>query len=320
MTSVIVTVFEQARTLTILLECLEGQVCAFPWEVVVTDDGSTSDVFQVVQQAAARGRIDIRYVWQPNRGFRAGVARNNGIKVARGNILVFLDGDMLVAPDFVSQHTALHDGRALLICGTRRASIVEDNSDLGDLFRNRHLTLLEDRETQLQRDWARGEAKWMALLSSNFSVPRGPEVAFDENFLGWGFEDREFAYRLVHSHGYHIQLSTAVEAVHICSLSGTNYWHPINNRQCEQGAFVNLVRNMLYFCDLYPNADLAPALDLLRRYHVDPLTDDWYFDPRNLEPSVANVIEAARKWITRHGIAMPSTSKTGCASPKLQRS
>jgi glycosyltransferase involved in cell wall biosynthesis len=318
-TSVLITVFEQVRTLTALLECLERQVCAFPWEVLVTDDGSTSDVFDVVQQAAARGRIDIRYVWQPNRGFRASVARNNAIKIARGSILVFLDGDMLVAPDFVFQHTALHSGQSLLICGTRRASIVEDDSDLGDLYRDRRLTLLEDRETMLQRDWTHSETSWMALLSSNFSVSRGPEVAFDENFLGWGFEDREFAYRLVHMHGYQIQLSAAVEAVHICSLSGTNYWHPLNNRLCQQEAFVNLVRNMLYFRDLYPDADLAPALDLLRRYHIDPLTDNWYFDPRHLEPSLANMIEAARSWIARHGIALPSTSQTRCASSKLDR-
>lgn len=304
MTSVIVTVFQQVRTLTVLLECLEDQVCPYPWEVIVTDDGSESNVAEVVHQAAARKRLEIKYAWQPDRGFRAGAARNSGIKIAKGEILVFLDGDMLVPSDFIAQHTALHDGRHILICGTRQTSIISDDCDLKSTYKSRQLRPLGDWEINRQRTWARSETPWMTLLSSNFSVPRGSEVVFDENFQGWGYEDRELAYRLMTTCDYEILLSEKICAFHVCSSAGTDYWNPLHNKFCGQEAYVNLIRNALYFVDLYPGADLTPTLDLLRRYHIDPLTDDWYFDEQNLEPSIERLIAAARKWMLRHGISV----------------
>jgi glycosyltransferase involved in cell wall biosynthesis len=307
--SVIVTLFEQIETLTILLECLENQVYFNGLEVLISDDGSKSGVSQVVQNAASRGRLEIKYIWQQNLGFRAGTARNNAIKIAKGDILIFLDGDMLVPPDFVSQHASRHDGRPLLVCGTRSTCIADGNLDLASLYRNGELTMLNDVETKSQCAWAQSSTPWMALLSCNFSVIRRPEVLFDENFLGWGYEDREFAYRLVQQHCYDLQLSRGARAVHIWPASGVDYWNPLHNNNCRQEAIVNLVRNALYFVDLYPDADVTPALNLLRRYHIDASTDEWYVDAEHLESNIDTLVNAARKWFGRHGVELLSAAR-----------
>ncbi|MGB0383496.1 MAG: glycosyltransferase family 2 protein [Ardenticatenaceae bacterium] len=60
-----------------------------PLELIIVDDGSTDRTAEVAANLAG----DVRYVYQPNRG--APAARNKGLKMARGNVIAFLDADDL---------------------------------------------------------------------------------------------------------------------------------------------------------------------------------------------------------------------------------
>lgn len=60
-------------------------------EVIVVDDGSTDGTAQV----ASRFQESVRYAYQPNSGPPA--ARNRGLKIARGDVIGFLDADDLWA-------------------------------------------------------------------------------------------------------------------------------------------------------------------------------------------------------------------------------
>ncbi len=62
-------------------------------EIVVVDDGSTDDTAHL----AGRLGEDIRYVWQPQRGPAA--ARNHGLRLARGELVAYLDADDLWPSD-----------------------------------------------------------------------------------------------------------------------------------------------------------------------------------------------------------------------------
>jgi GT2 family glycosyltransferase len=66
------------------------------FEVVVVDDGSTSDVAAVVAEQAASGAVRIRCERRSLGGLNAG--RNHGAAVAEGDVLAFLDDDTLVSP------------------------------------------------------------------------------------------------------------------------------------------------------------------------------------------------------------------------------
>lgn len=72
------------------------------WEAVVVDDGSPEDVRGPVEAWIQRTGAPVRYLRQQNAGPAA--ARNRGAAAARGEVLIFIDNDVLVEPNFLRQH------------------------------------------------------------------------------------------------------------------------------------------------------------------------------------------------------------------------
>jgi cellulose synthase/poly-beta-1,6-N-acetylglucosamine synthase-like glycosyltransferase len=68
------------------------------FEVIVVDDGSTDDTGGIVRRLGLPG---VRVIRQPNAGKPA--ALNTGIAHARGDLLLLVDGDTVLAPDAIGQ-------------------------------------------------------------------------------------------------------------------------------------------------------------------------------------------------------------------------
>ena len=88
--SVVIPARDAARTLGRVLAALAVQEPA-PVEVIVVDDGSTDDTAAVAAGHGAR-------VLSTGGGRFAGGARNAGWDAARGDVVVFLDADVVPAP------------------------------------------------------------------------------------------------------------------------------------------------------------------------------------------------------------------------------
>lgn len=103
--SIIVPVYNSAKTLKKCVESLIAQTYK-DIEVIIVNDGSTDNTARIAEQVA---RIDkrIRVITRENGGLSA--ARNTGIAVATGDILMFVDGDDYVEPDHC-QHVVTNMG------------------------------------------------------------------------------------------------------------------------------------------------------------------------------------------------------------------
>lgn len=89
--SVIIPAYNAARYLGEALDSVRAQSYD-NFEIIVVDDGSTDET-----GAVAQSRSEVRYRWQQNAG--TGAARNEGVEMARGELLAFLDSDDVWSPD-----------------------------------------------------------------------------------------------------------------------------------------------------------------------------------------------------------------------------
>jgi glycosyltransferase involved in cell wall biosynthesis len=78
-------------------------------EVIVVDDGSTDDTWEVLERFGQ----DIRKVRQPNGG--PARARNHGASLARGEWLAFLDADDLWAPEKLAAQLRAADEKTVVV-------------------------------------------------------------------------------------------------------------------------------------------------------------------------------------------------------------
>lgn len=97
--SVIVPCYNCESSVTLTLESLERQKFK-QFELILINDGSTDGTDRVLSNYIKQSLLDIVYINQKNGG--VSVARNNGIDVARGRYIVFLDADDIFHEDFIS--------------------------------------------------------------------------------------------------------------------------------------------------------------------------------------------------------------------------
>lgn len=72
-----------------------------PSEIVVIDDGSCDDSAKIVTEKSATSQIPIRLIKQQNQG--VSVARNNGVKHAKYELVAFLDADDVWLPLYLDE-------------------------------------------------------------------------------------------------------------------------------------------------------------------------------------------------------------------------
>ncbi|OAN45262.1 glycosyl transferase [Chloroflexus islandicus] len=107
--SVVTPTYNRLARLQRVLAALAVQTYAPDrFEVVIVSDGSTDGTAAYCQQAHMPFRLN--FIQQANAGPAA--ARNRGVAAARGELVLFLDDDVVPAPNLIAEHLRLHEERA----------------------------------------------------------------------------------------------------------------------------------------------------------------------------------------------------------------
>ncbi len=95
--SFIIPVYNRPDEIKELLESLTLQTYQKPFEIVIIEDGSTSDSKSVITEFV--DKLDITYLPKPNSG--PGDSRNYGMERAKGNYFIVLDSDCIIPPQYL---------------------------------------------------------------------------------------------------------------------------------------------------------------------------------------------------------------------------
>ena len=207
--AVIVSTFERPWHLERCLASLAAQRdMAGRFEVVVTDDGSRDDTLDRLAAWSRSLPFPLRTTTHEHGGFRLARCRNEGIAASTAPYILFTDGDCILPPDHLHIHLAAR--RPGRVVGSDCYRLDEAPSAGIDLAAIRAGTFPALASAAVRRKM-RGKAvrakvyEWLRLpmlprlSGNNIAVWRTDcerVNGFDEQFVGWGLEDRDFQQRL----------------------------------------------------------------------------------------------------------------------------
>jgi GT2 family glycosyltransferase len=173
-----------------VITALERQ--AYPsdaYEVIVISDGSTDGTHAYLE--TLHSTMCLRWFPQVNRGPAA--ARNAGIQKAGGELIVFIDDDLVPEPQLLAEHARSHQeaGRDVVVLGPL---LTPEGFEMAPWVRWEQEMLMKQYRALLRGEWA---ASARQFYTGNASLRRSHILdagGFDEGFRR--AEDVELAYRL----------------------------------------------------------------------------------------------------------------------------
>jgi len=216
------------------------------WEVVVVDSGSSIP--------PATGAAAVRLVRDEKSPpvFCKGRAQNLGIEAARGDVLTFLDADSLVGLDWPRGAIALL-ARPDLTRLCYRVRYLPEGANLADL--EAHFADYDSHALAFEayrnpgRNRAPDKEDDAVFGNSQFSIARQNlgGLRFDERYIGRGFEDLEFTWRIWFAYGkrYRGQIITAGHSAMFHQLHPYRAadWYDRDLRHANRNRYVKELRD-----------------------------------------------------------------------------
>jgi glycosyltransferase involved in cell wall biosynthesis len=159
------------------------------FEVIVVSDGSSDGTNEYL--SALTTPLCFHTVVQPNQG--VAVARNSGVRHATGDLVLFIDDDVVPAPQLIAEHVRIHTTHTddVIVLGPM---LTPDDFPMSRWVRWEQAMLTKQYDAMLAGQYTPTARQF---YTGNTSLARTHLLAsggFDENFRR--AEDVELAYRL----------------------------------------------------------------------------------------------------------------------------
>lgn len=211
--SLIIPVYNRLHLLEKCMLSVSRQVLP-PFEIIFSDDGSTEDVVGFFTQLKAKYSLPMKLVRQKHEGFRLARIRNNAVSVSSGDLLVFLDQDIIIPPKYLSDiANGMKQGLfvssfPVRLSDTQSEALDEKIILSGDYSK----VLLTKQFAKIHRQYREDLAAYLlcrylkignhgAKLRGGVSTISREDYervnGYDENFQWWGGEDDDMGRRLL---------------------------------------------------------------------------------------------------------------------------
>ncbi len=227
--SFVIPTYNNKALLLNTLEALNYQspFKAGDFEAVIVDDGSNDNTYEYIKGINRNYSLRYFYIERNNSSCRA-KTRNHGWKNASGEIIAFIDSDILVKTDYLYElNRCFSLSSDILVLGNRL--MLDKPADFGDIasgevfnkfhFASGNFKALEYRYFLFEMTSYNSSMMilpWTQVYSCNLAVPKKwleETGGFDENFKGWGVEDIELGYSL-YKKKVRIVINSRLEVLH----------------------------------------------------------------------------------------------------------
>lgn len=226
--SVIIATYNQEEQLQKQLAALAQQTYdPNNIEVVIADDGSRRGTGSSLDYVTRNQfPFDVKYVWQPDAGFRLAKVRNEAIKRASHETIISIDADMIPNHRYIEEvmkwhYAAKQQGTTIMTTQDRGFVELKDNPNFDQLVKEKRLSQIKracSRRFGGLQDWRHDRYEQTSRLKvipesiddptyfigttlsgGNCSFHKADAFEaglFDEAFIKYGAEDSEFGVRL----------------------------------------------------------------------------------------------------------------------------
>ena len=218
-TELIITTYNSVRALELCLVSVSRQ-SVLPDAICIADDGSGPESKEFIDGLSTTyPKLSFRHVWHEDQGFEKCRILNKAIESSEAEFLFFLDGDVMIHPNFLKRHFDLakrgrfSTGSLIRLDGTTTDAMQAETITSGDVFdrswlrKNRAIDRLGTWLKTMPFPFAVQNVLDVitpvqkALCGANWSAFRDDILkvnGFDET-LKYGGLDKEFGIRLINA-------------------------------------------------------------------------------------------------------------------------
>lgn len=222
--SVIIPTYNRYDVLKRCLESIEKQTLpSNMFEVLVIDDSSLEEYHSKLQDLAKVQKFDIKIIKNRSRGPAS--ARNYGVELSKGEIVLFLNDDVILNPEHFEEHLKIHSKNNNV--AVRGKTIWHP-----DCLTTNLMKWLSSVVFIYHPDMNKDNCSYVYFHTSDLSMGRQwfDKEKFDEDFPYASFEDTEFGYRLEKKYGLRLIF---------CEKAISQHYHFYNLRSHIKRAKIN---------------------------------------------------------------------------------
>jgi glycosyltransferase involved in cell wall biosynthesis len=207
--SVIIPFYKDTEALGLILDALNKQSALGCFEVIIAEDDNAPETLNFINEFMPHLTYPLLHISQEDKGYRRSAALNNGIRIASGELIVFIDGDCIPHKHFIKNY--IRHAKIDTILYGRRVNLGRVTSEKIRKTKNLNLlsipNLLFSDSSRVSEgfyfpncpDFLKSKRQpWgcnLGAMKKNIEAING----YDEDFKEWGPEDLDFCNRLIRS-------------------------------------------------------------------------------------------------------------------------
>lgn len=206
--TLLITTYNWPEALELVIQSVLKQSVS-PTEILIADDGSGPETQELIRRLKAQTNIPIRHLWHEDQGFTKTIILNKALKSIRTDYTIQIDGDVVLHQHFVRDH--LNNARAGLYLFGSRVSINKSQTKIvlnekitrinwfSTGLKRRRRALYRPFKTKFTKPYLKTSNKLRGCNMSYWTQDALNINGYNEDLIGWGYEDYNFAERLLNN-------------------------------------------------------------------------------------------------------------------------